>query len=104
MAYGFTTRVPEPIEMYDALHAKILAQSGLDVDGLLLHVGRTTNDGFEVTEVWESREHCDRYNREVVGPLMAELAGANGPTAGGSQQFEEFDVRGLVVPHGGISF
>lgn len=103
MAYGITTHVPAPIEMYDAVHAAILARAGTDVDGLLLHIGRATDDGFEAIEVWESRDHYDRYNRELVEPLIAELAGAKGPSSPDSQQIEEFDVRGLVIPRGGVS-
>ncbi|HET9873980.1 MAG TPA: hypothetical protein VFP89_15460 [Propionibacteriaceae bacterium] len=103
MAFGITTHVPAPIEMYDAVHAAILARAGTGVDGLILHIGRATEDGFEAIEVWESRDHYDRYNREIVVPLIAELAGAEGPPSMGSQQIEEFEVRGLVVPSGSLS-
>ena len=103
MAYGLTTHVPAPIEMYDAVHAEMLARVGTNVDGLLLHLGRAAEDGFEVVEVWESRDHYERYNRELVEPLIAELAGADGPASAGRQQIEEFEVRGLVIPRGGLS-
>ena len=102
MAYGITTQVPAPIEMYDAMHAALLARTWPDDVGLLLHIGRATEDGFEVEEVWESRDHYDRYNRELVLPLVAELAGAQGASAAGNQHIEEFEVRGLVIPNGGI--
>jgi hypothetical protein len=103
MAFGITTHVPAPIEMYDAVHAAILARAGTDVDGLIVHIGRTTEDGFEAIEVWESRDDYDRYNRELVVPLIAELAGAEDPSSMGSQQIEEFEVRGLVIPSGSLS-
>jgi quinol monooxygenase YgiN len=103
VAYGITTRVPAPIEMYDAVHAELLARTGTDVDGLLLHIGRATEDGFEVVEVWESRDHYDRYNRELVEPLTAELVGAERPALSGRPQIEEFEVRGLVIPRGAVS-
>jgi hypothetical protein len=103
MAYGITIHVPAPIEMYDAVHAAILARTGTNVDGLLLHIGRATQDGFEALEVWESRDHYDRYNRELVEPLIADLAGPGNASFPGSQQVEEFEVRGLVIPRGSIS-
>lgn len=102
MVYGITTRVPAPIETYDAVHTALLARTGTDVDGLLLHVGRATSDGFEVIEVWESRDHFDRYNRDLIGPLIAALAGDNAPLPS-QQDVEEFEVRGLVIPPGGVS-
>jgi hypothetical protein len=104
MAYGITTHVHAPIEMYDAVHSAILARAGTDVDGLVLHIGRTTEDGFEAIEVWESRDDYDRYNRELVEPLIAELAGAEGSSPPGTQQIEEFEVRGLVIPSGRVQF
>lgn len=49
-------------------------------------------------EVWESKEQCDRYGTEVLGPIIVRLAGADaaGPAP------EEFDVHTLVVPSAGI--
>ncbi|HET9649860.1 MAG TPA: hypothetical protein VFP34_16725 [Microlunatus sp.] len=103
MAYGIITRVPAPVAMYDAIHTALLARTGTDVDGLLLHVGRAIEDGFEVIEVWRSRDDFDRYNRELVAPLIAELAGDTGGFEPVSQEIEEFQIRGLVIPTGGIS-
>ncbi len=50
--------------------------------------------------MWESREHFERYTRDVVIPVMAELSPGPPPTPG--QGYVEFDVRGLVVPSAGI--
>jgi hypothetical protein len=96
MAYGFVMDVAAPIEFYDALHAEIGRRSVGGVDGLLLHVCRATRDGFQITEVWESKELYDRGNAEIVGPALAELSGGQPP----QQQpvMEEFEPRGLVVP------
>jgi len=51
--YGVITTVPAPVEMYDEIHRRF----GASVNGLLVHVGRATTDGFQVVEVWESKEH-----------------------------------------------
>ena len=98
--YGVLSRVPAPAEMYDALHAEVLRRGEGKADGLLVHVGRATDDGFEVLEVWESREHFERYNRNVVGPVMADLA--PGPPPAPGQGYVEFEVRGLVIPSAGL--
>jgi hypothetical protein len=93
--FGVISSVPAPIEAYDAAHAEIGRRSKNMVEGLLLHVGRSTGGGFEVLEVWETREHFERYNDEVVNPVMAELAPGSPPAA---QAAVEFELRGLVIP------
>src|SRR3712207_6429662 len=95
--YGMLSRVPAPAEAYDAIHAEIGRRSEGKADGLLVHVGRVTAEGFEVLEVWESREHFQRYTRDVVVPVMADLMPGAPPPAPG-QGYEEFDVRGLAIP------
>jgi hypothetical protein len=99
--YGVIITVPAPVEMYDGMHAEMKRQSGASVDGCLVHIGRATRDGFEVVEVWESKEHYDRANADIVFPLMRELAG-NQPMPPIEQATEVFEVHGLVIPRGGI--
>jgi hypothetical protein len=102
MVYGVITRVAAPIEAYDAVHARFLAkQTATPVDSLLVHIGCPDGDGFQVIEVWESREKFDQFNREVVAPMVAETGGA-APDA--APRIEEFEVRGLVVPGGPTAF
>ena len=98
--YGVITTVPAPVEMYDGMHAELLRRAGF-VDGLLVHIGRATTDGFQVLEVWESKEHCDRANTDIVFPLMRELAGDQPPPSM-EPVTETFDVRGLEIPSGNI--
>ncbi len=92
MTYGVIVTVPAPVEMYDGLHAELMRTP---VEGLLVHLARPTTAGFEVIEVWESQEQCDRYTREVVWPLAARLADGGPPAP--EPTTEEFEVRGLVT-------
>jgi hypothetical protein len=71
--YGVITTVPAPVQMYDSMHAEMIKRVGTSVDGLLVHVGRATPDGFQTVEVWESKQHYDRANTDVV---LANDAGA----------------------------
>lgn len=89
------------VEMYDALHAEIARRSGGAVEGLLVHVGRPTAGGFQVLEVWESREHFAHYNEKVVLPTVADMS-AGQPGAAPQQNIEEFEVRGLVLEGGKV--
>jgi hypothetical protein len=99
--YGVITTVPAPVETYDRMHAELIKRAGRSVEGLLVHVGRATTDGFQIVQVWESKEHYDRANTDIVFPLMRELAGDQPPPSI-EQATEAFDVRGLVIPSGNI--
>jgi hypothetical protein len=99
--YGVITTVPAPIEMYDGMHAELVKRVGMSIDGLLVHIGRATTGGFQTLEVWESKEHYDRANTDIVLPLMRELTGDQPPPSIG-QATETFDVHGLVVPGSNI--
>jgi hypothetical protein len=83
--------------MYDGMHAEMVKRVGMSIDGLLVHIGRATTGGFQTLEVWESKEHYDRANTDIVLPLMRELAGDQPPPSI-EQATETFDVHGLVVP------
>ncbi len=100
MTLGVMTDVSAPVEFYDAVHAAMLEQIGTAFDGLLLHLVRPTADGFQAIEVWASREAHERGNREVVGPVFAEVLQGQAPPA---SVVTEFEVRGLVLPRAGVA-
>ncbi|MGY1631227.1 hypothetical protein ACI784_05905 [Geodermatophilus sp. SYSU D01186] len=96
MTWAVTMDVPAPVEVYDAVHAEVLRRAGDTTEGLLVHLARATPTGFQVIEVWESREAAERFDRELVQPIVAELS-PDGPPPG-DPVVTEFEVRGLVVP------
>ena len=101
MTLGLVTDVSAPIEFYDAVHPATLERmSGTTVDGLLLHLARPTADGFQVIEVWETREDHERGIREVLAPVFAEVLQGQAPPASVTTEFE---VRGLVLPRAGVA-
>lgn len=101
MTRGVIMDVPLPVEAYDAVHAEVLRHGGTAVDGLLVHIGRPTDSGFTVLEVWRSREDFDRCMATLVGPALARVTGR--PFDSDGPQPQEFEVRGLVVPQGDIA-
>ena len=101
MTHGIVMDVPAPMDFYDALHAEVARRSTGGVDGLLLHVGRPTPGGFQVLEIWESKETCDRFFAEVVRPAFAAVSGDQAPPA--EPRVAEFEPRGLVVPSAAIA-
>lgn len=101
MPYAVIASLSAPVEMYDVLHAEMKKVNVADIRGLLVHIARSTPDGFQLIEVWESKEDYDHYNRELVWPLSARLF-PDRSAAAEQMVVEEFEVRGLVIPQGGI--
>jgi hypothetical protein len=100
MTWGVRMEVAAPVEMYDAMHQELLRTVGPTVDGLHVHLAWPTPTGFQIVEVWESREPFERYSAQLVTPVMARTLGGDAPPA---TVVEEIDVRGLVLPRGGIA-
>ena len=101
MPHGLVMKVPAPADFYDALHTEVGRRSAGRADGLLLHVGRVTDDGFEVLEIWESKEKCDRFFAAVVRPAVDAVGGAHARR--GEPVLTEFEPRGLIIPSAAIA-
>jgi hypothetical protein len=69
MAIGTITRFPQGVgaEQYDAVTGQMrLADE--PPEGLIFHSAGELDDRFQVFNVWESREHFDRFTRERLRP------------------------------------
>jgi len=96
MAHGIIARVPAPIDMYRAVNAAITARIGDSVPaGLLVHIARETPEGFEVFEVWDSKQHCDEFQDTVLAPVIEQVSAGQAPQR--SDVTEEFAVENFFV-------
>jgi hypothetical protein len=95
--YGYTLHFPAPINAYRAMHQAVLEVVDEEGggDGLLLHLAYPTEQGFDLTEVWESKEHLDAFNREVLPKAMAR---AGLPTDGPQPARDEFTPTTVMTP------
>ena len=95
--YGYTLHVPAPIEMYRSTHKavlEILDEEG-GGEGLILHLAYPTDRGFDLTEVWESKDDFDAFNRTVLPKAMAR---AGVPMEGPELEPMEFNPAGVMTP------
>jgi hypothetical protein len=62
------------LDQYDQVLEKMgFTPGGSGPPGALFHWVTATDDGFRVTDVWETREQFDRFAQESIGPLSAEV-------------------------------
>ncbi len=70
-------------------HRRIIEATGdAPVEGLIVHAAGPCEAGVRSIDVWESKEHSDRFFGERLMPAMAGLDIAGGPPV----SFEELDV------------
>lgn len=61
---------------YDAVSEKLTEQNE-PIDGLHVHSAGYTGNGFRIFEVWESKEHFDRFLEQRLMPLLMAQEGSN---------------------------
>ena len=96
--YGYTLHFPAPIDAYLAMHKavlEVLDEEGEAAEGLLLHFAYPTERGFDLTEVWESKEHLDTFNRDVFPKAMSR---AGLPADSPQPPPEEFTPAAVMTP------
>ena len=95
--YGYTLHVPAPIQVYQAMHKAVLEVLSEDGggEGLVLHLAYATEGGFDLTEVWESKEEFDAFNVAVFPKAMAR---AGMPVDGPTPVPVEFNPAGVMTP------
>jgi hypothetical protein len=59
---------------YDAIGAKLDARNN-PPEGLIAHTaGRDSNGTFRIFGIWESREHAQRFQEDLVMPIVQEMS------------------------------
>ena len=81
---------------YDAVTARLNAHAD-PPDGLIVHTAGFDGEGrFRIIDVWESREHHERFMADRLGPLIEEIIlPAGGPPP---QQEALYELHDMVRP------
>jgi hypothetical protein len=76
MAIGTITRFSEGLgaPQYDAVTEK-MGLTNEPPEGLIFHSAGELEGRFQVFNVWESREHFDRFTRERLRPAQVAIMG-----------------------------
>lgn len=104
MTYAFTQNVPIDAAFYQ----RIADGLGSEVPpGLIIHLAvERPEGGLRYTDIWESREACDRFTEErlhpVVHGLLAEIFGQNMPDEPERTEARVVHVWGPSAPFAGV--
>ena len=94
--HGYIFRAKEPIEAYNALHKEVVDIVGSDdPEGLLVHLAYATDTGYDILEVWESKNQADAFSREIVSQAFQRLGI---PTDGPPPETIEFEPVEVITP------
>ncbi len=99
MAVGTIDRLPEGVgaEQYDALMEK-MGITNEPVEGLIFHSAGELEGRFQIFNVWESRENCDRFRADRRRPAMVELMGEETVAALPDGETVYVDIHNYVIP------
>jgi hypothetical protein len=76
VAYGTITEFDVDLD----IHRKIIEAAGDDpIEGLIVHAAGPTDSGIRSIDIWETKEHADRFFGERLMPAMATLDIPGGP-------------------------
>ena len=80
---------------YDAITEKMGAREN-PPDGLIVHTaGALENGAFRIFDVWESREHFERFMQDRLMPAIKEVVGATGADAP-PPEMTMYDLHGFM--------
>ena len=62
---------------YDAINQKLQQQE--PPDGMRVHSAGWTGNGFRIFEIWDSKEHFERFLEDRLMPMLREQEGTQTP-------------------------
>jgi hypothetical protein len=81
-------------EQYDAIHRRMQVDSN-PPEGMIFHMAGPIEGGWGVIDVWESRDHFDRFFESRQQPAIGELGERTFQTP---PEIKEFPVHHFTKP------
>jgi hypothetical protein len=84
-------------EMYEQVGEKMFGTRSSDFasvdapDGLLMHTAGPSEDGWYVYDVWQSKEHFDRFVHDRLMPALQEMGAPPGEPP------QTYEIYNLVI-------
>jgi hypothetical protein len=93
-----TTDFPEGVgpDTYDGVNAEMDVANN-PPEGLIFHWAGNVEGKWTITDVWETREACDRFREARLLPAIQKVSGMD-PASGPQPTITEFAVHNYVKP------
>jgi hypothetical protein len=83
---------------YDAVSAKLDAHNN-PPEGLIAHTaGRDSGGVFRIFEIWESREHAQRFEEERLMPIVQEMMSQGGAEMSPPDTTDTYELHDFFRP------
>jgi hypothetical protein len=86
-------------DQYEAVNQKMFGQPTPPTDqlpdGLIVHSAGPSQGGWYIYDIWESREHFQRFMDGQLGAAVREVFGDMPPPPGSEPQF--FEIESIAV-------
>jgi hypothetical protein len=92
-------RIARRAEGSAALYDLITAELDLDDDppeGLIMHTAGEADGAWQVIDVWLTKDHATRFDRERREPALRKLLGADAPP----MEMHYYRLHSLLLPFG----
>ena len=83
-------------DMYDAVNAKMDIAAN-PPEGLICHTAGVADGKFRIIDVWESKDHYDRFSKERLGPAIQEVSQGQAPQ-GGPPMEKFYELYNVMAP------
>lgn len=99
MAIGLLNRFSEGAgaEVYDTV-SEALDTRANPPEGMIFHSAGELEGTFQVFNIWESREHFDRFREERLVPAMNEALGEEAVSQMPEADYIEVKIHEYVIP------
>jgi hypothetical protein len=99
MAIGTITRLPQGqgAEQYDAVSEK-MGLANQPPEGLIFHSAGELDGRFQIFNVWEAREHFDRFTRERIRPALVAVMGEERVASMPEPEVVEVAIHNYLIP------
>ena len=77
-----TAEIPASADMYDALSKEMGMSNDNLPKGLIAHYAAPTDNGMLIFDVWESKDHFERFQNDRLMPAVMKVSGGEMPPGG----------------------
>jgi hypothetical protein len=84
-------------ETYDAINAEA-GVSEQPPAGLLMHSMGNADGTWQIVDLWESKEHADRFDSERLGPAIQAVVGAPADSPPPSPKVTAYEPYNVILP------